>query len=668
MDALTNVISSCDGKKFAATEENINGQQQQLQQRQKMQQQQQRTIYFSDASAEMNNDKETHDCSYDSTENPKYEGTDPSKVSCQSQFEQSNQCSNAEFGSSSANPVSNPTNSVSVNDNGNAICLDMADRSLHEVTNYDSNKNFSVKDGKYTETEILNENFQTRYENTDCSTFGKSLQQDSRDGTQEKGTTNELFRKTSSTDKMKNKQDCTEEKATEKLRKNSEFTDNEYSNRKLDSKRYSEDIRNFVPFNSRPCMKCTACFSGNIALCPNKQPRKKVMLQMTKKAEEFSKTMVEEDDYFISPQQDSKSICKVSPETSEKTIKKSNAIKPISAADFQLRRTKVESFGAKSKRYKSIGQCEFCAMHLEKILKTEQENHKKTSMKYSDPIENRMNPSRHTIDFTNNRRIEDIPTRKSYSEEKANYYSKVNPTLAEVRPVPKSRNRIHFYSNDEGADKTVYRGTCRAVEIPDTFIHSNRNRERTIEEFKTFSAAIPVRITKMPSTDSSERVSVARSKDKVHHTAPRRDSQGAKPKHYPEHRERYSIGKAEIQSPTETINVEEKSHSARVLTHDLPAGTYTSPSDPSGIDNLLLEAKPSNYLWLALCTTIFFNPVFGIVALILSMQSDTAFAKKRYQQAKRLGRAVKYVALMGMGATVGVIVILTVEFGSPQIN
>lgn len=618
MDALTNVNSSCDGKKFSATEENINGQQQQLQQRQKMQQQQQRTIYFSDASAEMNNDKKTSDCSYDGPENLKHESTDPAKVSYQSQFEQSNQCSNTEIGSSSANSVSNPTNSVSVNDNGNATYSEMLDRSLNEVNNYDNNKNYSVNDGKYTETEILNEDFQTRYENTDCATFGKSLQQDSRDGTQKKQSTNEFFRKTYSTDKVKKTQDCTEGKATEKLRKNSEFTDNDHFNRQLDSKRYSEDIRNFVPFNSRPCMKCTACFSGNIALCPNKQPRKKVMLQMTKKAEEFSKTMVEEDEYLISPQQDSKSISKVSQEISEKAIKQSNEIKPISAADFQLRRTKVESFGAKSKRYKSIGQCEFCAMHLEKILKTEQEGHKRTSMKYSDPIENRMNPSRHTIDFTNNRRIEDIPTRKSYSEEKANYYSKVSPTLAEVRPVPKSRNRIQFYSNDEGADKTVYRGTCRAVDISDTVILSNRNRERTIEEFKTFSAAIPVRITKMPSTDSNERVSIARSKDKVHHTTSRRDSQGVKPKHHPEHKERSSIGKAEIQSHTETINVEDKLHSARVLTHDLPAGIYTSPSDPPGIDNLLLEAKPSNYLWLALCTTIFFNPVFGIVALILS--------------------------------------------------
>lgn len=32
----------------------------------------------------------------------------------------------------------------------------------------------------------------------------------------------------------------------------------------------------------------------------------------------------------------------------------------------------------------------------------------------------------------------------------------------------------------------------------------------------------------------------------------------------------------------------------------------------------VLETKPPNYMWLALCTTVFFNPLSGIIALVLA--------------------------------------------------
>lgn len=35
-------------------------------------------------------------------------------------------------------------------------------------------------------------------------------------------------------------------------------------------------------------------------------------------------------------------------------------------------------------------------------------------------------------------------------------------------------------------------------------------------------------------------------------------------------------------------------------------------------DTPVLESKPSNYLWLALFTTIFFNPLTGIVAMVMA--------------------------------------------------
>jgi hypothetical protein len=35
-------------------------------------------------------------------------------------------------------------------------------------------------------------------------------------------------------------------------------------------------------------------------------------------------------------------------------------------------------------------------------------------------------------------------------------------------------------------------------------------------------------------------------------------------------------------------------------------------------DTPVLESKPPNYLWLALFTTIFFNPLTGIIAMVMA--------------------------------------------------
>ncbi|KAL3876340.1 hypothetical protein ACJMK2_034201 [Sinanodonta woodiana] len=45
-------------------------------------------------------------------------------------------------------------------------------------------------------------------------------------------------------------------------------------------------------------------------------------------------------------------------------------------------------------------------------------------------------------------------------------------------------------------------------------------------------------------------------------------------------------------------------------------------------DTPILETRPESYMWLAICTTLFFNPVLGIIALVTSSKYMYMYTKR----------------------------------------
>ncbi|XP_046370054.1 uncharacterized protein LOC124144610 [Haliotis rufescens] len=79
----------------------------------------------------------------------------------------------------------------------------------------------------------------------------------------------------------------------------------------------------------------------------------------------------------------------------------------------------------------------------------------------------------------------------------------------------------------------------------------------------------------------------------------------------------------------------------------------------------VLETKPPNYMWLALCTTVFFNPLSGIIALVLAMQADGEYMRNNCERARCLGRAVKIICVVSIAATILILIIVSSFFVPP---
>ncbi|XP_046574070.1 uncharacterized protein LOC124282144 [Haliotis rubra] len=81
----------------------------------------------------------------------------------------------------------------------------------------------------------------------------------------------------------------------------------------------------------------------------------------------------------------------------------------------------------------------------------------------------------------------------------------------------------------------------------------------------------------------------------------------------------------------------------------------------------VLETKPPNYMWLALCTTVFFNPLAGIIALVLAMQADGEYMRNNCERARRLGRVVKIICVVSIAVTIFILIIVSSFFVPPTV-
>ncbi|XP_048763901.1 uncharacterized protein LOC125671943 [Ostrea edulis] len=79
-------------------------------------------------------------------------------------------------------------------------------------------------------------------------------------------------------------------------------------------------------------------------------------------------------------------------------------------------------------------------------------------------------------------------------------------------------------------------------------------------------------------------------------------------------------------------------------------------------DTPVLESKPSNYLWLALFTTIFFNPLTGIVAMVMAIQADNEYIKGNSAKCKRLGKIVRVISIVSIALTIIIIAVVSIVF------
>ena len=346
--------------------------------------------------------------------------------------------------------------------------------------------------------------------------------------------------------------------------------------------------------------------------CLSKYPKKKVTLKMTKKVEEFNKTMIDEDDFPLEPSGTARNL-KNEPDSNSKigNDRDSTSIE-VPPADYSRRRSKIESFGAKSKQFKSIGQCEFCALHLEKVLRGDFPRYqnidsRKIRARSSEIDTSDQQMRREKFYHHPQRSVGDVIYQEIYNEERKEQRPQNSIHTIMVSGSSRSKQYFQTYSNE-------FVPTSRSIDVPDLPPSFNPSRRRTIEELKNFSITIPVQIKKQPSQDSGGRQAL---------------NTGRELEHSQKHIVYGTRVKSNSRDRNSSIHGRERRHNSSVdrsrkatlSTRDLPAGTYTSPEDPAALDILLMESKPANYLWLALCTTIFFNPIFGIVALILSSKS-----------------------------------------------
>lgn len=77
-------------------------------------------------------------------------------------------------------------------------------------------------------------------------------------------------------------------------------------------------------------------------------------------------------------------------------------------------------------------------------------------------------------------------------------------------------------------------------------------------------------------------------------------------------------------------------------------------------DTPVLESKPPNYLWLALFTTIFFNPLTGIVALVMAIQADNEYINGNSAKCRRLGKIVRVISIVSILLTIIIITIVSI--------
>jgi len=70
--------------------------------------------------------------------------------------------------------------------------------------------------------------------------------------------------------------------------------------------------------------------------------------------------------------------------------------------------------------------------------------------------------------------------------------------------------------------------------------------------------------------------------------------------------------------------------------------------------------KPSNYMVLAVLTTFFCNPLFGIIAWILSCCSDSAYDDGNIEDARSKGKAAMWLSVVGIIVTVLVVIIIPI--------
>lgn len=343
----------------------------------------------------------------------------------------------------------------------------------------------------------------------------------------------------------------------------------------------------------------------------SKYPKKKVTLKMTKKVEEFNKTMIDEDDFLIGPS----GITMNSKNALESNLKVKSDIETasieVTPADYSRRRSKIESFGAKSKQFKSIGQCEFCALHLEKVLKGDflrPQNEDKSNIRTrsSEIVTYDQQMRREKFYLYPQRSVGDVIYQDVYNEERNEHRPRNSVHTIMIGGSSKSKQYFQTYSSE-------YVPASRSIDVPDLPPIFNPSRRRTIEDLKNFSITIPVRIKKQPSQDSAGQKSLTTGRELRYSVSQKHSASSTRIKS--KTRDRNSSIHRREGHPNSGVGRKRK---ATLSTRELPAGTYTSPEDPAALDLLLMESKPANYLWLALCTTIFFNPIFGIVALILS--------------------------------------------------
>ncbi|XP_067670709.1 uncharacterized protein [Haliotis asinina] len=105
-------------------------------------------------------------------------------------------------------------------------------------------------------------------------------------------------------------------------------------------------------------------------------------------------------------------------------------------------------------------------------------------------------------------------------------------------------------------------------------------------------------------------------------------------------------------------------------TDPLRSGNAIDGEDKSSdIYNIpVLETKPPNYMWLALCTTVFFNPLAGIIALVLAMQADGEYMRNNCERARRLGRVVKIICVVSIALTIFILIIVSSFFVPPTVQ
>ncbi|KAK3091852.1 hypothetical protein FSP39_023175 [Pinctada imbricata] len=77
-------------------------------------------------------------------------------------------------------------------------------------------------------------------------------------------------------------------------------------------------------------------------------------------------------------------------------------------------------------------------------------------------------------------------------------------------------------------------------------------------------------------------------------------------------------------------------------------------------DTPVLESRPPSYLWLAICTTIFFNPLLGLIAIVVALQADNEYIKGNSPKARWLGQIVKILCILSIVITFLLVTILAI--------